>query len=226
MQRRERYSDDPRLERRIRELLRKLSMVNEAPGSSILKFGGGEHESAPPRAVRQKTSVTKLHKPPRYRFLLDHYVSEFEGARGSDGDLRMICVQAEIDLGERGRLGDRDTSNDMNLTAAELQEEVERHQADQVRILIERGEGIHYLEVATEEGWPAGWVKTTRERHGREPVYGRERPVWKELSDRERRALCWEYAEQGLSIRDASSLIGVGKSTVGRYWPAEATRAA
>lgn len=202
---------DGDLKRRIEGLLRELYWASEAPGSSYLALGssGEKSDAQIPRGVVSNI-LDRRSEPPRHRFLFEWYVWAFENAT-SDDERRMLCVQAEIDLGRRHKLrqGDEGRSHADQVAL----------EAEQRRVLIEHGEGIHSADIAAEQGWPVGWVEDTRKRAGRDPVWGRVRPRWRELSDELRAAIALDYYERQVTQRDAAKELGIGQSTLSPYWP-------
>jgi hypothetical protein len=209
-----RFTSNDQLEARIRRLLWRLSMVSEAQGTSISVFGSSgreKDETKPPRGVREDATVAQLGQPNR-AFLLDAYLEEFVVAT-SDASLRMTCVRAEIDLGDRQRLPEH-----------EHEQTVEEREAEQIRLVLDKGEGIHAAELAAEEGWPIGWVKTVRERNGKEPTFGRPRPRWRELEDDQRRVIVANLKAEGFTQRAAAQELGIGNGSVAKYWPADRPR--
>lgn len=65
------------------------------------------------------------------------------------------------------------------------------------------------------------WVCKKRRDHGRNPEDGRPQAPFLDLDDDARRAEVAKHVAPGVSQQTVANRLGVGKTTVQRYWPAE-----
>lgn len=205
--------EDPELRNEVNLLLRNLQMLAEGPSQSLEpSVSHGKTEgSAPKGTILDRPSESA---PPDDRSLWDHYAFRFGLAAlaKDEVELRRLLILASRAYEDTIKRPDEDRI------------EIERTRDEQrdIQLLLEHGEGIHAAILSARHRWPIGWVKIIRERNGKDPDYGRERPKWKALDSDGRYAICEHLQAEGMSQREAAFHLGVSKRSVQLYWARKA----
>lgn len=199
---------DGALDTEMRRILRDMELLSEACSTTATEVhvGSGKPQTKPPPGVR--LNLDSKRPPPRDQSLYLHFKWRYDRAR-NDLQRRVIICQARVALRERKR-GPEAWASRWNF-----------NEDDDVEILIQDGEGVHIAELAATTGWPPSWIKTQRERNGREPDYGKPRPKWQQLTKDERAQVAHHHHSEGLSLRQAAKIVGVAPTTLHYYWPRE-----
>ena len=208
---------DPELASEVQSLLARLQML---PEGATANFDGnishGKVEGSAPKGAHPERS--SLDPPSPDVSLWAHYAFRFGKAAltNNEIELRRLLIEANRELAD---FTHRPDENRITI-------QQERTEARDIELLLKYGEGTHAAVLAAENMWPIGWVKIIRERNGKEPLYGRERPRWKDLTDEERFVEVEYLEREGLSQREVALRLGISKGSVGRYWPEARRRAA
>lgn len=187
--------EDTELRERVRRLMCDLLALPEGP------------------AVNLEPSVSKSkstgNPPPRSDSLHEKWSEKFRACRNDPVLIEATAIKAEAELKAfKGGSGETDR----------LKMQRERDEKADIQTLIEHGEGVAAAIISARHSWPIGWVRTVRERNGREPEYGYERPQWKRMDAEERYAMVETLRLEGVSQREAALRLGVSKASVQRYW--------
>ena len=211
---------DPELASEVESLLARLQMLPEGATQNLEgNISHGKSEGKVPRGVDEKAPVRPSDRPPSPDVSLwAHYAFRFGKAAltNNEIEIRRLLIEANR---EPADFSHRPDSNRIAL-------QQERTEARDIELLLKYGEGTHAAVLAAENMWPIGWVKIIRERNGKEPLYGRERPRWKDLTDEERFVEVEHLEREGMSQREVALRLGISKGSVGRYWPEARRRAA
>ena len=193
---------DAGLRQKIRQMLLDLAMLAQAPALHLEpSVSHTKTRSQAPRGVGEGPD----------RSLYEFYELHFRQAADKQDEvaLHKLLWRSEKDL-RWFRYGiDQDR----------LILQKERDEARDLGLLLEYGEGKHAAIVAEQNSWPIGWVRVMRERNGRDPDYGRERPRWRELDAETRYEVCERLAEEGLTQAEGAKRLGVAQATVNPFWP-------
>lgn len=212
------------LEDKIRDLLARLSTLSEASASTLEpRTSHGSSSSKVPKGVAEKRNlhmaVDPDRPPPKDRSLHDWYHWHF--VRNADRPDRLLTYWL---------LGERDYHTrcfpDEHRTAlrsgAIHGDDIDGALAEQAAInrIVEHYEGVPAVEVAVFEYTTEEWVKKARRQLGREPQDGRPRPAFLDWSEDDRHKEVAKLA-RSMGQRKAAIRLGIAKSTLQRYWPAE-----
>ena len=191
---------DERLARDVHDLLARLQRL---PEGSTGKWGGftshGKAGSKAPTGVElERRSEDAMSADVS---LWAHYAFRFGRAAltNNEIEIRRLLIEATREYEDFRK---RPDNNRIAL-------QQERTEAKDTELLLAYGEGKHASVLAAENLWPVGWVRIIRERNGKDPEYGFDRPAWREMGDGERYELCGELQSEGLSQREAALRIGV-----------------
>lgn len=188
------------LQARIRSLLCEMQMLGEAPAFKMeASVSQSKQEDRPPRGTFGRVEDLSMHET---------YVRRFAKATSSH-DTLAILIEGEQEL--------RDHKFGIDLDRLILQQ-TQDEQRDE-KLLLEQGEGVHAAVICARYKWKLGWVRTVRERNGKDPDYGKERPRWRETPNEERYALCARLAAEGLTQTEGAKRLGIAQQTVSPYWP-------
>lgn len=197
-------ADDLDLE--MAKLLREMELLSEVGGGSIVLMHSAKPEDKPPPGFSER-NLSREGPPPQAFSLAEHFRYRYAHA-ASQLQRRVIVCQARAALRERQK-----GPEPWRLEKAERTEE------EEVRILVTDGEGVHVAELAAMTGWPASWIRTQRERNGKDPDYGRERPNWRSLSSDDRRALVRRFREvEGWGVRKSATFLGISVTSLAYWW--------
>lgn len=187
-------------------VLRDMSLLSEVNSKSVgeVHVGSGKPEAKPPPGFQDNRDSKK--PPPKDFSLYEHYRWRYQRAR-DDLQRRVIFCQARAALRERKK-GPEPWQARWNYD-----------EEDDIKVLIEDGEGVHIAELAAVTGWPHHWIATQRERNGREPTFGNPRPRWQKLSEDEKSYQGRYLFAEGHSLRGAAKVLGIAPSTLLRWWP-------
>lgn len=201
---------DPELASEVQSLLAKLQMLPEGATANLDgNISHGKIEGSAPKGSMPERSSQDPPSPDVS--LWAHYAFRFGKAAltNNEIEIRRLLIEANRELAD---FSHRPDSNRIAL-------QQERTEARDIELLLKYGEGTHAAVLAAENMWPIGWVKIIRERNGKEPLYGRERPRWKDLTDEERFVEVEYLEREGMSQREVALRLGISKGSVGRYWP-------
>jgi hypothetical protein len=196
------------LEREMIELLREMLLMSEVSAGSFVPVHSGKPESKPPPGFSER--VRDPHRAPQVDFSLHEHFSWRWTHANTDLQKRVIVCQARVAVRQR-----KDGPDPWQT------EKAIRTETEEIGLLIEMGVGIHSSELAADTGWPVSWITTQRERHGREPDYGHERPHWRALSKEERYEIAHKLAAKGQSLRSSAKELGVAHTSLSYYWPSQ-----
>lgn len=202
---------DPELRLEVRNLFRELQLLAEAPAQNLEPSGPVSHGkasgSAPKGANPSRSSDDPMSKDVS---LYEHWAFRIGMAANNDNqpELQRLLILARRDLEDYKHRPDEDR--------VKIQQE--RLESRDIELLLAHGEGIHAGVLAARHRWPIGWVRHVRERNGKEPDYGWERPDWKSMSEDERYAFIEKLQGEGLSQRECAERIGVSKTSISRFW--------
>lgn len=208
---------DPELASEVQSLLAKLQMLPEGATANLDgNISHGKIEGSAPKGSMPERSSQDPPSPDVS--LWAHYAFRFGKAAltNNEIEIRRLLIEANRELAD---FSHRPDSNRIAL-------QQERTEARDIELLLKYGEGTHAAVLAAENMWPIGWVKIIRERNGKEPLYGRERPRWKDLNDDERFVEVEHLEREGMSQREVALRLGISKGSVGRYWPESRRRVA
>lgn len=204
------------LEQKIRDVLGRLEALSEAPAGNLEAHIG---RSAPDSAVPGGVTLRVLgDERERSRSLHDWYRTQFERAVGNPSRLLSLYLAAEREYLRRvdPTIHNQTAEKGSILAYSQDGATVESLAGEQ---MIQEFEGVHALDVAVIEGKTEAWVRKVREQHGRNPEDGRPRSTFLDLSEEDRCRKVAALANRGLSQRKAAKRLGVGKTTIVRYWP-------
>jgi hypothetical protein len=234
----------PQLEQKITEVLGRLDLLSEAPGSRPLSDlappedlpksseGNSDRRVNPKRhhesSVPGGASLRRRGAPSKERSLSDWWRWRFAkaiAAEDSDFELYRLCLLAERDWAKRVfHSPDR-----MALRSGALTENdaVDGGRAEQIagERVVDLYEGVPAVEVAVHEEQTEEWVKKARRQLGRNPEDGRPRSTFLDLGEEDRGRKVASLANRGMSQQKVADRLGVGKTTVQRYWPAQSLAA-
>lgn len=204
--------EDEALRSQVQAMLLKLQMLAEGPATSLEpSVSHGKIEGSPPKGTLLDRDSDKA--PPEDRSLWEHYSYRFGIA---------AMANNEIELGRLLILANRayrDTVKRPDADRIEIQRV--RDENRDIELLLTHGEGIHCAHLSADYSWPLGWVKIIRERNGKDPEYGRERPKWGSLDKDARYEICEHLRGEGMSQREAAFHLGVSKRSVQMFWSRE-----
>lgn len=209
------------LEDKIRDVLARLATLSEAPTSTLDSAGShGVPESKPPAGVRSNIDTDQDRPPPKDRSLADWYAWQF--ARAADNPHRLLTLYL---LAERDYMTRRyHVEASVALRSGELTDNdaIDGGAAEQAAIdrVVDLYEGMPAVEVAVHEYTTEAWVKKARRLRAREPYDGRPRPEFYDWSE-DRRSREVAALANRMGQRKAANRLGIAKSTLQRYWPAE-----
>lgn len=236
----------PQLEQKITEVLGRLDLLSEAPGSRPLSDlappedlpkGEGNsdrrvnpkrhHESSVPggASLRRRGEDGA---PSKERSLSDWWRWRFAKAiadEASDFELYRLCLLAERDWAKRVfHSPDR-----MALRSGALTENdaVDGGRAEQIagERVVDLYEGVSAVEVAVHEEQTEEWVKKARRQLGRNAEDGRPRSTFLDLSEEDRARKVASLANRGMSQQKVADRLGISKQTAQRYWPTQSLAA-
>jgi hypothetical protein len=196
------------LAREMLQLLREMSLMSEVSAGSFVPVHSGKPQSKPPPGFSERLR-DPLRAPQVDFSLYEHFSWRWRKSR-TDLQKRVIVCQARVAVRHR-----KDGPDPW------IVDKAIRTEREEIGLLIEMGVGVHSAELSADTGWPRSWIETQRERHGREPEYGNERPHWRALSVEERTEAAFRLFERNLSLRGAAKELGVAHTTLARYWPSQ-----
>lgn len=172
-------------------LLCKMELLSEVNAGSVAQVhvGTGKPEAKPPPGFREGRDSKRA--PPKDFSLYEHYRWRYQRAR-DDLQRRVIYCQARAALRERQQ------------GPEPWQQRWNYNEEDDIKVLVEDGEGVHIAELSAVTGWPYHWIATQRERNAREPTYGKPRPRWQKMTGDEKKNLVRYLFGEGHSVRGAA----------------------
>lgn len=189
------------LRQAIRSILLEMAMLGEAPARSLEpSVSGSKAEDRAPRGTWGRREDLSLH---------EFFATAFAQAVPAEEKLRKLLYRAERELRWHKKGIDTDR----------LTLQRERDEARDIEVLLQFGERKPAAVIAELYSWPIGWVRMVRERNGKDPEMGLERPKWRETPEEERYAICGRLCDEGLNQTEAAARLGIAKSTVNPYWP-------
>lgn len=198
---------DPELRRRALTILRKLALLSEASGASVVAFSSsGKKEDRPPPGVPNRLDKPKTRDNST---LYEYYVQAFASA-SDDYRLHELIFLAERDYNRtkwRSPARERVTANLPGENAEE---------SDYQRI-CDLYEGMDALEVAIREEVNIAYVRKARAAGGRFPDDGMPKKTWQQLAEEEKRAKVTHWRSKGLTREATSKRLGVSTRTIRRY---------
>jgi len=206
------------LEQMIREVLGKLQMLGDGSTANLDADKVTTHGASSGIPKRGPMS------------LYEYYKAEFEAHADDPRQLRVLVMLAWDDYEDfrfkadhrielrRGELLDNDPRDGGKAEEA------------QAKRIVEWYEGKDPLYVAFTESRSGakvteGWVKKARRMHGRNEHDGRPRSSFLDMDEEDRTRKVASLANRGMSQQKAADRLGVGKSTVQRYWPEQSLAA-
>lgn len=210
--------NDQELRGEIRNVLTKLQLLSE---THAMTFSIG-HSSEKPIGPPSFKGLSESDCPSKDRSLYEHFVWRFRNLVESheprkkfwfllweaetDNTRRAVSPTEEELLERRALEGHRPTQN------TKQEDALAAH-------IVSTTEGIHSYKVSLELNFPQGWIEKIRELAGCEPVMGRPRPAWRQLTSDRKRELVGEQQQLGRTQKEAAQILGCGERTVRDYWP-------
>jgi transposase len=237
------------LEQSIADVLRRLSLLSEAPSARALSDGAPPEDLPKDRRRESEQGFgraqPKQHRksaipagvqldrdpnrpPPKDRSLHDWFLWQFDRAETRDKRLKLYFLaeqeyQRRTNPDEARLARRRGELDERDIRDGGLSE---REAAKRVAVEWDWYEGMPAIQVAIIEEQSEVWVRKARREHNRNPDTGRPLPPFKEWGEDRRREEIFKCYSAGLSQQQAADHFAVSRQTVQRYWPKDQRAAA
>lgn len=216
---------DPELDRRIADVLAKLSTLSEVPAASVDITQAKAAERDLPAGVSERQRDPDR-PPSKERSLYDYYAWVFARAH-TDHERRTWLYLAETDLNVRQHRApfereEYTTHKDRGRVIGQGLADQEGARNRRNRRILDWYEGLPALMAALAESAHGGHVseanvRQVRIRDRRDPETGIKYAGWKGMSDEDRTKAIENLRRQGMGRPSIAQELGVAQGTVQRY---------